>query len=84
MRDAALKSSNLQFHDGGAPVRSVVLEEEVEAPPPQRYLVVEDKDVAHGGHRFKLRAGKELDSANYDIAMLKRYGVKLSPVDAPA
>lgn len=84
LRDSAQQSPNLSFNQGGSPVRSALLDDEVEAPRPQRFRVVKDKDVALGGHRFKLRAGKELDTANYDVPLLKRYGVELEPVEDEA
>lgn len=84
LRDAAQQSSNLSFNQGGAPVRTVIEDGDDSVPRPSRFRVVEDKDVAHGGHRFKLRAGKEIDTANYDVAMLQRYGVKLEPVEVEA
>lgn len=82
MRDAAQQSRNLSFNQGGAPVYTVVDEDAPQAPPPQRFRVVKDKDVALDGHRFKMRAGKEIDSANYNVALLKRYGVELEPIAA--
>lgn len=83
LRDAPKQSPNLAFNAGGAPVMTVVDEEPaVEAPPPQRFKVLKDADVAINGQRTKLREGKVVDAANFDLDALRRYGVKLGPVEA--
>lgn len=80
LENQAQQSPNLRFGAGGAPLHSVVEESTEEVPPPQRFRVLEDKAVAANGHRFTMRAGKEIDSANYDIPLLRRFGVKLETI----
>lgn len=54
-------------------------------PRPPKYRVVNGGMVVMNGCRTQLRAGKELDSTQYDLAFLKRQGIRLELVvpDAP-
>jgi hypothetical protein len=54
-----------------APVRSRV------DIPVQRYRVVVGGHVMLDGVRVPMRVGKELDERQYDLALLRRQGVKL-------
>ena len=52
-----------------------------EATPPKRYRVLGDKMfMDRHGYRAKMREGKEIDSHNYDIAALRRQGIKLEEI----
>lgn len=58
------------------------------APAPKRenrfYKVLEDKQVPRTGGHDLLRAGKEIQSANYDVDLLRKQGVKLEEIEVPA
>ncbi len=65
-------------------VDSAVTDEELQqnadvAPTVLRFVVEADKEVGINGHRSKLRAGKIVDSLNYDIPKLRVAGVRLRP-----
>jgi hypothetical protein len=64
-------------------VESAVVPEDLILPegaaPVIRMVVKEDKIVSRDKHRFKLTAGKIVDSQNYDLDSLRRQGVKLVP-----
>lgn len=52
-----------------------------EVPPVHRYTVVADKQILSNGFRTTLKAGKIVDSLNYDIKHLKKQGVRLQRVE---
>lgn len=52
----------------------------LDSPPVRRYIVDVEKNVSHNGIRSILRQGKEIDENNYDIAALKKQGVKLTEI----
>lgn len=56
------------------------------APPPMPnrwYRVASDRQVPRAGGSYLLRAGKEINSANYDIPALRRAGVDLVEIPTP-
>jgi hypothetical protein len=57
---------------------SVVKRSETD-PTPDRFVVTKPAKVLVGGFRTELPEGKIIDTSNYDIAMLKRLGVRLQP-----
>lgn len=74
-------SANQAFNAGGDPQYTALDEQPaVEAPPVPRYRVLKEKQVALQGHRFTLKQGKEIDASNYNIELLKRYGVELERI----
>jgi hypothetical protein len=75
-------SPNQGFNAGGEPVFTALDEEPAPSPTIPRYEVLEAKNVALNGHRFTLQAGKIVDASNYNIALLKRCGVKLKELTA--
>lgn len=48
------------------------------------YRVLEDKQVPRTGGHDLLRAGKELSSGSRDIELLRKQGVKMDEIEAPA
>ncbi len=70
-------SSNLGSNPGGEPVMSVI--DDAESPPIPKFVVENEKPKNCSGHgyRFTLQPGKIVDATNYNIAELKRQGVKL-------
>lgn len=50
--------------------------------PPQQYRVTANMLVTLPGGRVMFRAGKLVDSANYDIRGLRSQGVPLEPVES--
>ena len=50
-------------------------------PPKLLYRVTADKNVTSAGQRALLREGKELDPGQYNIADLRRQGVRLQAFD---
>ena len=46
-------------------------------PKPKRYRVVNGGSIVQNGCRTPLRAGKEVSNTTYDIAALRRQGIKL-------
>ena len=57
---------------------SVVKRSEAD-PVPDRFVVTKPAKVLLGGFRTELAEGKIIDTSNYDIAMLKRLGVRMTP-----
>lgn len=59
------------------------LEENATKPVPKKllYRVLADKNVTSAGQRALLREGKELDPGQYNIADLRRQGVRLQAFD---
>ena len=53
------------------------------APPPpvEFFRVVVDTNIMLDKFRAKMRAGKIVDGRSYDIALLRRQGVKLAKCD---
>ncbi len=53
-----------------------------EALPPRKevFRVTKECTVVLGGIKQRFYEGKEIDTLNYDIKMLKRQGVRLEPV----
>lgn len=47
---------------------------------PKRYRVMNGGTIVNGGCRTAIRAGKEITDQQYDIAHLKRQGIKLEPL----
>ena len=57
-----------------------------EAPQPvkeRKFLVEETHELPRGGSSYLLPKGKTISSHGYDIAALKRQGVKLKEVSDP-
>jgi len=48
----------------------------------KRFLVEESAEIPRGGSSYMLAKGKTISSHGYDIAALKRQGVKLKEVSA--
>ena len=48
-----------------------------EQPKVRRYRVLNGGTIVDKGMRMTLRAGKELDERTYDVATLKRQGIRL-------
>ena len=51
-----------------------------QAPKERRFLVEETAEIPRGGSSYLLARGKTISSHGYDIAALKRHGVKLKDV----
>lgn len=59
------------------------LSQEKPSPELEYYRVEEDRHIAGaGGFRSKLKAGKEIDSGQYNIKKLRSQGVKLTRISA--
>jgi len=56
------------------------LPEAVQPPREKRFLVEESAEIPRGGSSYVLAKGKTISSHGYDIAALKRQGVKLKEV----
>jgi hypothetical protein len=52
-----------------------------EKPVVHRFRVLADRPISAGGSRTTLRAGKEIDSLNYNIRDLRQQGVQLQAID---
>jgi hypothetical protein len=52
--------------------------------PSKRYRVVNGGVVMYNNCRTNIRAGKELSEAEYDIALLRRQGIRLEELDPEA
>jgi len=48
--------------------------------PPARYRVLNGGTIVWNNCRTPLRAGKEISSAHYDIALLRRQGIRLERI----
>lgn len=79
--DKMATSANLAQNAGGDPVLNVVEDADfANSPPVDQYEVTGDKNfniTTGAGYRAVLRPGKVVSASNYDIALLKRQGVKL-------
>ncbi len=77
--DKMVVSSNLGSNPGGEPVMSVIDEDAPASPPIPKYIVENEKEknVSGHGYRFVIRPGKVVDATNYDLAELRRQGIKL-------
>lgn len=52
----------------------------MQTPKERRFLVEESAEIPRGGSSYVLAKGKTISSFGYDIAALKRQGVKLKEV----
>jgi hypothetical protein len=81
---------------GGAPGVPIPATEVVAAPRalagatsrrPRRYRILNGGNIMYGNCRTAMRAGKEISDAQFDIALLKRQGIRLEEIrdeDSPA
>ena len=67
------------------PQAQVQSEQPSKAQPPKerKFLVDETAELPRGGSSYVLSTGKTISSHGYDIAALKRQGVKLTEVTDP-
>lgn len=49
-------------------------------PRPKRYRVLNGGHITWNGNRTVMRAGKEIDSLNYDVTKLRQQGIKLEEI----
>jgi len=82
--DALAKVQASKERDGMV-TRSAVDPTKIERPPTQQFVVIADRHVqGAAGQRTLMRAGKVLDTVQYDVAKLKAQGLQVRPFDPAA